>query len=91
MSQELEHFNTSRNILSLNQIQALKSLSQLLTREISSLESTPETIYQQIADGRKICLTDEVQKFEAVLIRCALNSTLNEKIKRLKINLLESA
>lgn len=107
MSQESDLFNNSRNLLNSNQIQALKSLSQLLTREISSLESTPETVYQQIADGRKISLSEEVQKFEAVLIRCAListmgrqnaaagllgikNSTLNEKIKRLKISLLES-
>jgi transcriptional regulator with GAF, ATPase, and Fis domain len=107
MSQEVEILNISRNSPNLNQIEALKSLSQLLTREISSLESTPETIYRQIADGRKICLQEELQKFEIVLIRCALictmgrqnaaagllglkNSTLNEKIKRLKINMLES-
>ena len=106
MAQELEVLTVSRNSPNMNQIEALNSLSQLLTREISSLESTPDTIYRQIADGRKICLQEELQKIEIVLIRCALictmgrqnaaagllglkNSMLNEKIKRLKINITE--
>lgn len=104
MSQELSVLSSSGNILNSNQIEALKSLSQLLTREISSLESNPETVSEQISKGEPISFTEEVQKFETALIRSALictkgkqsaaagllglkNSTLNEKIKRLNINL----
>jgi transcriptional regulator with GAF, ATPase, and Fis domain len=107
MSQELSIFSSSRNILYLNQLEAIKSLTQLLTREISSIETTPELVSEQIVNGQKICLNEEIQKFETALIRCALictmgrqnaaagllglkNSTLNEKIKRLKINIVES-
>lgn len=107
MSQEIDVLINNRNIVNSNQIEALKSLSQLLAREISSLQSNPETVYQQIADGQKISLSEELQKFETILIRCALictmgrqnaaagllglkHSTLNEKIKRLKINVVET-
>lgn len=107
MSQEMHILSSSQSVLNSNQVEALRSLSNLLSREISSLESSPETVSDQIMNGRNICLTKEVQKFESALIRCALicsmgrqniaakmlglkNTTLNEKIRRLNIQLTES-
>jgi transcriptional regulator with GAF, ATPase, and Fis domain len=98
--------NDSDSILKRTQIEALKSISQLLVREISSLEVAHSSLRSEIKDGKQISLAEELQRFEYDLIRCALirtmgkqieaakllglkKSTLNEKIKRFRINLLD--
>lgn len=107
MFQEISRDNNSDQVLNKAQIEALKSILQLLVREVSSLEKVQSTL-NEINGGKRINLSDEMQRFESDLIRCALirtlgrqneaakllglkNSTLNEKIKRYKINFFESA
>lgn len=108
MFQELSRDNDSDRILKQTQIEALKSILQLLVREVSALDKFQATLTNEIKGGKSIRLNDEIQRFESDLIRCALirtlgrqneaakllglkNSTLNEKIKRHKIKLSESA
>lgn len=103
MFQQIE--NDSNRILKQTQIEALKSISQLLVREINSLADVQTILTGKIENGQEICLNNEMQKFETDLIRCALirtmgkqneaarllglkNSTLNEKIRRYKIELI---
>lgn len=93
------------HILKQTQIEALKSISQLLIREINSLDDTERNLTNQIKNGKRICLNNEMQRFEIDLIRRALictmgkqteaakllglkRSTLSEKIKRYKIELI---
>ena len=101
-------FSNSDSVLKQTQIEALKSISQLLVREISSLQVAQTDLKDELNEGKKISLAKELQRFEYDLIRCALirtmgkqieaakllglkRSTLNEKIKRYGINLMEMA
>jgi DNA-binding NtrC family response regulator len=60
------HSETARN----NRIEALKVLAQALIKEIEALsEHSPH------GDPRDLDLSDEVRRFEADLIRCALIRT----------------
>ncbi|MCW5961514.1 MAG: hypothetical protein KIS76_15225 [Pyrinomonadaceae bacterium] len=85
-----------------SQLSAIESLAFLLLREIESLKQIEEK--RSLGDGKALNFNDEMQKFEATLIRNALlhtngvqykaaqllglkPSTLNEKIKRQKIDL----
>ncbi|HVE56740.1 MAG TPA: helix-turn-helix domain-containing protein [Pyrinomonadaceae bacterium] len=76
-----------------NQFQALKSLSQLLLREINSLDGMQTTLKSEIENDKPISLLEELQRFEANMIRCALirsmgNQTRAAKLLGLKITTL---
>ena len=100
------NFNQLENpdeVLKRKQLETLKSLSNLLLREVESLEQA----HDRAQNGRlskHINLHEEVQRFEATMIRNALiltggiqrkaarmlglkTSTLNLKIKRYKIKM----
>ena len=53
-----------------NKIEALQVLARALLKEIETLRSTPT-----LESGRDIKLRDEVHRFEAEMIRCALIRT----------------
>lgn len=53
-----------------NKIEALKVLIQALLKEIEALSATPV-----LENGREVNLSDEVRRYEADLIRCALIRT----------------
>lgn len=70
------NFSSSEGILKQNQLEALKSLSLLLVREINSLEETQATLEKEIEGEKPICLFEELQPSnrprrspEAILIR----------------------
>lgn len=71
--------SNSDRILRKAQIEALKSLSQLLSREISSLEEIQANLVTEINSGQKISLNAETQRFEKDLIRCALIRTMGRQ------------
>lgn len=75
----LNSFGSSNGVLKNSQIEALKSLSMLLVREIGSLEETQELLKEEIGNGKPIRLPDELQRFEAKLIRCALIRTMGRQ------------
>ena len=100
------NFANSEEILKRNQLEALKSLSMLLVREINSLDQTEEILEKEIERENPICLYQELERIEAKMIRCALirsmgnqtkasqllgikTTTLNAKIKRHKIDLVQ--
>jgi DNA-binding NtrC family response regulator len=81
-----------------SRIKALKSLAQLLLREVEQIEQT-SSINGKCLLSEQVSLVDDVQNYEAQLIRTALlqskghqrraakilgikNTTLNAKIKR---------
>lgn len=63
---------SSVRVLKKNQLTALESLASLLLREIESLKRTEENAHYEINAGAAVNLYDEVQNFEASLIRSAL-------------------
>lgn len=79
MIQTNVNHNTSDCVLRKAQVEALKSLSQLLIREISSLEEVQANLVTEINSGNKINLNTETQRFEMDLIRCALIRTMGRQ------------
>ncbi|MDQ3714213.1 MAG: hypothetical protein M3388_18630 [Acidobacteriota bacterium] len=78
------HFNnsgSSEGILKQNQLEALKSLSLLLVREINSLDETQKTLEKEIESEKPICLLKELERFEAHMIRCALIRSMGKQTK----------
>lgn len=71
--------NNSDQTLRKAQIEALKSLSQLLIREISSLEEIQANLAAEINRSNRISLNTETQRFEIELIRCALIRTMGKQ------------
>ena len=59
-------------VIKKNQLTALEYLASLLLREIEVLKRTEESALHQLHKGEAIDLYDEVQNFEASLIRNAL-------------------
>ena len=95
MLMQSTNFGDSEGILKQNQLEALKSLSQLLLREINSLDGMQATLENEIESDKPIRLLDEVQRFEVNMIRCALirsmgNQTRAAKLLGLKITTLHS-
>ena len=82
-----ENFNVSdkvsksQEVLQGSQFAALRSLSQLLLREIDSLKNTQVTLEQEIEEGMPINLAQEVQQFEIHMIRCALIRSMGRQNK----------
>lgn len=79
------NFGNSEGILKQNQLEALKSLSQLLLREINSLDGMHATLMSEIGSDKPIKLLDEVQRFEANMIRCALIRSMGNQTRAAKL------
>lgn len=79
MFMQSNNFSSSEGILKQNQLEALKSLSLLLVREINSLEETQATLEKEIEGEKPICLFEELQCFEANMIRCALIRSMGKQ------------
>lgn len=73
------NFSNSEEILKRNQLEVLKSLSLLLVREITSLEETQMTLEMEIENEKPIRLLEELQRYEAKLIRCALIRSMGKQ------------
>lgn len=76
---------SSENVLKNNQLEALKSLSLLLVREINSLEEMQSTLEKEIELEKPICLLNELQNFEAKMLRCALIRSMGSQTKAAKL------
>ena len=72
---------STEDILKQNQLEALKSLSLLLVREINSLDETQTALEKQIESEKPICLLKEIERFEANMIRCALIRSMGKQNK----------
>ncbi len=95
MLMQSNNFGNSEGLLKQNQLEALKSLSQLLVREINSLDGTQATLENEIESDKPISLLDELQRFEVNMIRCALirsmgNQTRAASLLGLKITTLHA-
>ncbi len=82
---QFNNFGSSEGILKQHQLETLKSLSMLLIREIHSLEETPMTLGKEIEADKAICLFEEVQRFEANMIRCALIRSMGKQTQAAKL------
>lgn len=78
---QFNNSGSSEGILKQNQLEALKSLSLLLVREINSLEETQSALEKQIESKKPICLSREMERFEANMIRCALIRSMGNQTK----------
>ena len=85
MLMQSNNFGNSEGILKQNQLEALKSLSQLLLREINSLDGMQATLVGEIESDKPIKLLDEIQRFEANMIRCALIRSMGKQNKAAKL------
>ncbi|MGI8469740.1 MAG: helix-turn-helix domain-containing protein [Pyrinomonadaceae bacterium] len=85
MLQQFSNFSSSEGILKQNQLEALKSLSLLLVREINSLEETQSAVEKEIESEQPICLLDEIQRFEVNMIRCALIRSMGSQTRAAKL------
>jgi len=85
MFQQSNNFNISEKILKQNQLEALKSLSLLLVREINSLDERQTTLEKEIKSEKSICLLKELQRFEANMIRCAMIRSMGKQTKAAKL------
>ena len=85
MFRQSNDLHVSEEILRQNHLEALKSLSLLLVREIHSLEDSQATLEKQIADEKTINLLKELQNFEARMIRCALIRSMGKQNKAAKL------
>lgn len=71
----------SENVLQQSQLEALKSLSLLLIREIDSLRGDQENYIKKLENHKRINLAEEVQKFETEMIRSALILSMGRQSK----------
>lgn len=85
MLQVLSSISSSERVLKQNQLEALKSLSLLLVREIDSLEGMQSTLEKEIEREKPICLFNELQHFEAKMLRCALIRSMGNQTKAAKL------
>ena len=68
-------------LLQQSQLEALKSLSLLLVREINSLKDLQSTLEKEIESEQPISLAQELQRFEVNMIRCALIRSMGRQNK----------
>jgi len=85
MFQQFENFNVPEMVLKQNQLEALKSLSLLLVREINFLAEMQTTLEKEIESGKSIYLLEETQRFEANMIRCALIRSMGKQTAAAKL------
>lgn len=72
--QPIENTNTTslaQNLLE-NRVEALRALATLMLREVESIEKVVPTTDGNDFDANDFCLQNEVQRYEAALIRSAL-------------------
>jgi DNA-binding NtrC family response regulator len=84
----ISHFSSvtsSESVLKHNQLEALRSLSLLLVREINSLEEIQSKLEEEIEYERPISLLTELQRFEIKMIRCALIRTMGNQTRAAKL------
>jgi DNA-binding NtrC family response regulator len=79
MFMQSNNFGSSEGILKHNQLEALKSLSLLLVREINSLDETQANLKKEIESEKPINLFEELKRFEAKMIRCALIRSMGKQ------------
>jgi transcriptional regulator with PAS, ATPase and Fis domain len=79
MFMQSNNFGSSEGILKQNQLEALKSLSLLLVREINSLDETQANLKKSLESEKPISLFKELQRFEANMIRCALIRSMGKQ------------
>lgn len=85
MLQTFSYSSSSEGILKQNQLEALRSLSLLLVREINSLDGTQTALENEIENDKSICLSEETQRFEAHMIRCALIRSMGNQTRAAKL------
>lgn len=78
---QFNSFSGSEGILKQNQLEALKSLSLLLVREINSLDAAEKTLEKEIENEKPICLLKELERIETHMIRCALIRTMGKQTR----------
>ena len=78
LDENVENYSSSSrsaspaHVVKRNQLTALEYLASIMLREIESLKRAEEGAQYEVANGDGINLYDEVQNFEASLIRTAL-------------------
>lgn len=82
---QLNNLGSSEALLKQRQLEALKALSQLLVREINSLDGRQSTLENEIESEKPICLVKELQHFEANIIRCALIRSMGRQNKAARL------
>jgi transcriptional regulator with GAF, ATPase, and Fis domain len=85
MFPQYSNASSSESVLKQNQLEALKSLSQLLLREINSLEEMPSALEKEIEREKPISLLNELQHFEVKMLRCALIRAMGSQKKAAKL------
>lgn len=85
MYQEVKNFSQPGEILKHSQIEALKSLSQLLAREIDSLSERQTALEKDVENKKPIRLLEELLRFEIDMIRCALIRTGGRQTEAAKL------
>lgn len=85
MFQEVRNFTKPDAVLKQSQIEALKSLSLLLVREIDCLDERQSALENEIENKKPISLADELQRFEINMIRCALIRTAGKQIEAARL------
>lgn len=85
MFPQLSSISSSEGVLKQNQLEALKSLSLLLIREINSLEEMQSTLEKEIEREKPIFLLDELRNFEVKMLRCALIRSMGSQTKGAKL------
>lgn len=73
--------SNSEGLLQHSQLEALKSLSLLLVREIDSLKGKQAVLEKKIEEEQSINLAHEMQQFEIDMIRCALIRSMGRQNK----------
>lgn len=81
MFMQSNNFSSSEGVLKLNQLEALKSLTMLLVREINSLEETEANLEKNIESENPICLFQELERIEVKMVRCALIRSMGNQTK----------
>lgn len=85
MFPQYNNASSSDGVLIQNQLEALKSLSLLLVREINSLEEKQSALEKEILQEKPISLFNELQRFEANMLRCAMIRTMGNQLKAAKL------
>lgn len=85
MFQEVRNFSRPDAVLKQSQIEALKSLSLLLVREIDSLDERQSALENEIENKKPISLAEELQRFEINMIRCALIRAAGKQIEAARL------
>ena len=78
---QFNDFSSNEGVLKQNQLEALKSLSMLLVREINALEETETSLIKKVQSENSICLNCEMERIEVRIIRAALIRSMGSQTK----------